>query len=398
MGGREGGWLAGWSRVWQASDGWQEGGQAEAASSARSHPLPHAALTLTPQKGTCTWTPACTRSQASATTCTWICCARPTAREPRRARHSCAASRSTCRRPTVSAVLRGRASARACNALWACWRCAAPRVQRPASAEQRPPPPARPSPRWSDTEVSWQPLVADEAASPPFDFPKVSPLVRGKQHRWVWGPAGLGPALALLPRWPRWPPARRRQRGACAGPRLRAAALPPLLRCRYVWGACSTRPTNAHNSVCKFDLADGSVATWHEAGTLVGEPLFVPAPGGSAGACTTRRGGAVSAAWRLLPQGLHPASPHHDACSLLPLPLPPHLNLQRTRAWCLWLPSRRTAPPAWWCSTAGRCRRWRAPACPGNSPPAFTAPGCLRQRERASLPPVSHTRTEQVAG
>jgi carotenoid cleavage dioxygenase-like enzyme len=49
-----------------------------------------------------------------------------------------------------------------------------------------------------------------------------------------------------------------------------------------VWAASSTRPTNAHNSVAKFDLQQGSLQVWHEAGTLVGEPTFVPAPGAAA--------------------------------------------------------------------------------------------------------------------
>lgn len=53
--------------------------------------------------------------------------------------------------------------------------------------------------------------------------------------------------------------------------------LPPPA-CRYLYGACSTRPTNAHNSVAKFDVEQGSLEVWHEAGTLVGEPVFVPAP------------------------------------------------------------------------------------------------------------------------
>lgn len=87
-----------------------------------------------------------------------------------------------------------------------------------------------------------------------------------------------------------------------------------------MWGACSTRPTNAHNSVAKFDLENGTVEVrpgsaactrcscpsphhfldkcepaaapftqggpclqvWHESGTLVGEPAFVPAPNATA--------------------------------------------------------------------------------------------------------------------
>lgn len=82
--------------------------------------------------------------------------------------------------------------------------------------------------------VSIEPLVADEAtACPPFDFPKVSPLLRGQPHR-------------------------------------------------YVWGACSVRPTNAHNAVAKFDTQQRTVQIWHEPGTLVGEPAFVPAPDAAA--------------------------------------------------------------------------------------------------------------------
>ncbi|KAL4425949.1 hypothetical protein ABPG75_009965 [Micractinium tetrahymenae] len=82
--------------------------------------------------------------------------------------------------------------------------------------------------------VSIEPLVADEAtACPPFDFPKVSPLLRGQPHR-------------------------------------------------YVWGACSVRPTSAHNAVAKFDTQQKTVQIWHESGTLVGEPAFVPAPGATA--------------------------------------------------------------------------------------------------------------------
>lgn len=36
----------------------------------------------------------------------------------------------------------------------------------------------------SEVPGGWQPLVPDEAC-PPFDFPKVSPLKRGKPYRWV---------------------------------------------------------------------------------------------------------------------------------------------------------------------------------------------------------------------
>lgn len=76
----------------------------------------------------------------------------------------------------------------------------------------------------------WESLVANEAtASPPFDFPKVSPAVRGQRHR-------------------------------------------------YVWTACSVIPTSAHNSVGKFDTQQKTVQIWNEPSVLVGEPAFVPAP------------------------------------------------------------------------------------------------------------------------
>ena len=39
---------------------------------------------------------------------------------------------------------------------------------------------------------------------------------------------------------------------ACRSHFLSAAAA-VAAGCRYVWGACSTRPTNAHNSLAKFD-------------------------------------------------------------------------------------------------------------------------------------------------
>lgn len=41
------------------------------------------------------------------------------------------------------------------------------------------------------SEVVWESLVPDEAC-PPFDFPKVSPLMRGKQHRHVGGGDACG--------------------------------------------------------------------------------------------------------------------------------------------------------------------------------------------------------------
>ncbi|KAI7842354.1 hypothetical protein COHA_003994 [Chlorella ohadii] len=84
----------------------------------------------------------------------------------------------------------------------------------------------------SEVQGGWQPLVPDDIC-PPFDFPKVSPLKRGKPYR-------------------------------------------------YVWGASSVRPTSAHNSVGKWDTETGSVQVWHEPGVLVGEPIFVPAPDATA--------------------------------------------------------------------------------------------------------------------
>eukprot|EP00955_Chlamydomonas_euryale_P067262 359802-Chlamydomonas_euryale.AAC.3 len=52
-------------------------------------------------------------------------------------------------------------------------------------------------------------------------------------------------------------------------------------RHRYVWGTCAARPTNVGNALCKLDIEAGAVAaTWHAPGCLPSEPVFVPRPGG----------------------------------------------------------------------------------------------------------------------
>lgn len=77
---------------------------------------------------------------------------------------------------------------------------------------------------------AWQPLVGDEGSYGPFfEFPAVSPTAKGRPYR-------------------------------------------------YAWGACATHPTNAANSLVKVDIETGTAQVWHEAGTLGGEPVFVPAP------------------------------------------------------------------------------------------------------------------------
>lgn len=49
---------------------------------------------------------------------------------------------------------------------------------------------------------AWQPLVADEAQrSPPFDFPKTSPLYRGKPYRQAAFPRLVASAACLLLVW-----------------------------------------------------------------------------------------------------------------------------------------------------------------------------------------------------
>jgi len=62
-----------------------------------------------------------------------------------------------------------------------------------------------------------------------------------------------------------------------AGAASPTSHIPPscLVRmCRYVWAACSARPTNAHNAVAKFDTHEKSMqvrAGWvNRAGLLAG--------------------------------------------------------------------------------------------------------------------------------
>jgi carlactone synthase/all-trans-10'-apo-beta-carotenal 13,14-cleaving dioxygenase len=47
---------------------------------------------------------------------------------------------------------------------------------------------------------------------------------------------------------------------------------------RYIFGTAAVRPTNVNNALAKFDLVEKKATLWHEAGGVVGEPLFIPAP------------------------------------------------------------------------------------------------------------------------
>lgn len=230
--------------------------------------------------------------------------------------------------------------------------CGCPGIVLASSHALPVPGPARPGPAAGSDVVSIEPLVADEAtACPPFDFPKVSPLLRGQPHRQVH--AGR---LRVQQPWLRTPnasltcseaarhcqpPSTQPNHSLPAASNSMRAQAPPstpagppfMLLCRYVWGACSVRPTNAHNAVAKFDTQQGTVQVrsgrsgtascsrrlpchnwgpaiallctvgslrcqwrsqtklfpatrlqmWHEPGTLVGEPAFVPAPDATAG-------------------------------------------------------------------------------------------------------------------
>jgi len=46
---------------------------------------------------------------------------------------------------------------------------------------------------------------------------------------------------------------------------------------RYIYGTAAVRPTNVNNALAKFDLKERKSILWHEAGGVVGEPLFIPA-------------------------------------------------------------------------------------------------------------------------
>lgn len=87
------------------------------------------------------------------------------------------------------------------------------------------------------SSLTWQPLVPEDAC-PPFDFPKTNPQLRGKPYRQgrVAPPSRAAPAVSAF--------------------QPSALCLPPR---RYVFAASSTRPTNAHNSVAKFDTQAGTV-------------------------------------------------------------------------------------------------------------------------------------------
>ena len=52
---------------------------------------------------------------------------------------------------------------------------------------------------------------------------------------------------------------------------------------RFSYAKCvvGPRPTNSLNGVCRVDVVDGSVLTWHDSPSLLpaGPPTFVPRPG-----------------------------------------------------------------------------------------------------------------------
>lgn len=85
---------------------------------------------------------------------------------------------------------------------------------------------------WEATTKNFVPLSTDEARD--FgnftDFPTVSPLIKGRKHR-------------------------------------------------YVWLSGAVRPTNVANALVKFDVETSSSLLWHEEGALPGESCFVPRPG-----------------------------------------------------------------------------------------------------------------------
>ncbi|GAB4823966.1 hypothetical protein N2152v2_011012 [Parachlorella kessleri] len=87
------------------------------------------------------------------------------------------------------------------------------------------------APNGSEVGSDWELLVADESSYGHFcEFPAVSPTCRGRPYR-------------------------------------------------FAYATCATRPTNAGNSLVKFDNQLRTCKVWHEPGSLVGEPIFVPTPG-----------------------------------------------------------------------------------------------------------------------
>eukprot|EP00890_Picochlorum_soloecismus_P003124 jgi/Picsp_1/3812/NSC_01324-R1_carotenoid cleavage dioxygenase 8 len=47
---------------------------------------------------------------------------------------------------------------------------------------------------------------------------------------------------------------------------------------RYFWGSAAVRPTNVSNALVKFDTEKKESILWHEAGSMPGEPCFIPNP------------------------------------------------------------------------------------------------------------------------
>ena len=87
----------------------------------------------------------------------------------------------------------------------------------------------------ASTSGAWEPLVQDETTYGSFvEFPCVNPNYRGKDYQ-------------------------------------------------YAWGTAAVRPTNVNNALAKFNVRSKACEQlWHEGGGVVGEPIFVPRPGGVA--------------------------------------------------------------------------------------------------------------------
>ena len=88
------------------------------------------------------------------------------------------------------------------------------------------------APDGSDVPSAWQPLITDDASYGNFvEFPSVAPARRGRPYRFAWTTAAV-------------------------------------------------RPTNVNNALAKMDVDSGVSTLWHDPGGMVGEPTFVPRPGG----------------------------------------------------------------------------------------------------------------------
>lgn len=284
----------------------------------------------------------------------------------------------------------------------------------------------------------WQPLVPDEVC-PPFDFPKVSPLKRGKPYRWVqltvtetehscWrrpcvlelascvlghrcavspspslagmcgAPAACGPPLPTT-RWASGTP--RQGQSRCSGSLGEQRAAKQARRWLVGWRAGRRSLLRSHactSAAPQYSCTPfhplSNTQIWNEPGGLVGEPIFVPAPDAAAGEPSAAGvGSAGTKRWRhVCMEWTAPLS--------LPLGLPPPPDpilcvLQRTTAWCwLWW-WKKVATAAWCAWMAPRCRSRRAPACPGALPSASMAALCQRP-DTCALSALDATRIHDI--